>query len=106
MNLKYIEWQKSLEARKTITEFSDYIGFPQSTVSFWMNGDRVPKKAEDKVKLASVIGFEIYDALEEQRPDEDLHYLQTHWNQYSPEKRRRIREQAESYAAENKKKKK
>ena len=57
MNKRYLEWQQKIQERKTITEFADYLGFPQSTVSFWMNGARLVKKKEDIEQLASSVGF-------------------------------------------------
>lgn len=102
MNKRYLEWQQKLQERKTITEFAEYLGFPQSTVSFWMNGARPIRKKEDIEQLALVIGFEIYDALGKERPDLDLHYIQANWEALDPNAKRILREQAERYAAQNK----
>lgn len=102
MNKKYLEWQQKIQERKTITEFAEHLGFPQSTVSFWMNGTRLVKKKEDIEQIASIIGFDIYDALGRERPDLDLHYIQANWELLDPHAKRVLREQAERYAAQNK----
>lgn len=104
LNKKYLEWQQQIQERKTITEFAEYLGFPQSTVSFWMNAARLVKKREDIEQLASMIGFEIYDVLGKERPDLDLHYIQANWELLDPHAKRILREQAERYAAQNKQK--
>lgn len=51
--------------------------------------------------LAHTFGMEIYDVLEIPRPDPDLHYLQTIWDDLTPEKRHSLRDKAEQYLTED-----
>lgn len=55
-----------------------------------MNGDRIPRDEDVIRKLAVRLGLEIYDILGMDRPDPDLFYLQEHWEELSPEFRRRV----------------
>ena len=66
----------------------------------WWNGGRLPEAANVQ-KLAKKLGLEVYDVLGLPRPDADLHYLQQHWDDLSPEARRALREQAEEFSTKN-----
>ncbi len=94
---KFLEWQQQQGERKTVEEFAAYLGFSQPIVSFWMNGRRKPNQLSVEL-LAGVFGLEVYDALELPRPDADLHYIQTQWDNLTPEERHSIKQQAEKYA--------
>lgn len=67
----------------------------------WMNGSRRPGSENIKL-LAEIFGIEVFDALDLPRPDPDLHYLQAHWVNLPPEKRKEMREQAEAYVTKKK----
>lgn len=99
---KYLEWQQREGGRKTVKEFAAYIGVSQSTISMWWNEDRKPE-GDNLRKLAEKLGIEVYDILGIPRPDSDLLYLQSIWQDLDPEKRRILREQGEKYAAKKKK---
>lgn len=99
INQRFLEWQSIYGERKTVTEFAEYLQYPQGTVSFWLNGERTPKKAYDLDRLSRYFGLIVYDILEKTRPDEDLHIVKSVWEKLAPEKRRALREQAEKYAA-------
>ncbi len=94
---KYLEWQQQKGERKTIEEFAAYLGVSQGIVSFWMNGRRKPNQLSVEM-LAGVFGLEVYDALDLPRPDADLHFIQSQWENLTPEERHIIRQQAERYA--------
>jgi transcriptional regulator with XRE-family HTH domain len=100
LEMKYLNWQHDNGSRKTVLEFAEYLGSTQQTVSGWMNGTRKPQ-GENIELLAHKLGIEVYDVLGLPRPDRDLFYLQSIWDSLSTEERRRIREQAEKYEAEN-----
>src|SRR5690242_21799823 len=89
---KYVDWQKENERRMTLGEFASYLGFKQSTVTMWMNGNRTPD-GENLRKLSLVLGVEVYEmAGEEIHPDEDLLYIERHWDFYTAAQRRALRE--------------
>jgi len=96
LELKFLEWQHEKGGRKTVGEFAEYLGIAQSTASSYMNGKRIPE-GETLRYIAIKLGIEVYDVLGLPRPDPDLLYLQSHWHEYSAEKRRKLREQAEKY---------
>jgi hypothetical protein len=102
---KFLEWQRIEGGRRTVAQFAQWLGFKPSTISMWWNSGVEPN-GESAAILAQKLGLEVYDALSLPRPDEDLHYIQANWDRLSPETRKRMREQAENFAAENKKKKK
>lgn len=59
---QYIEWQIQAGHRKTISEFAEWLGFRQSIVSLWMNGDRTPGH-DSADRLALRLGSQVYDLL-------------------------------------------
>lgn len=58
INRKYIEWMAEQGEVKTLTEFSEYIGENQPTVSHWINGKRVPGEKQ-LLRLAKFFGPEV-----------------------------------------------
>ena len=100
LELKFLEWQKQQGGRKTVKEFAAYLGVSQSTISTWWNEDRRPE-GENLVRLANKLGLEVYDALGKPRPDIDFHYIQSNWEDLTPDQRLALREQAANYAAQN-----
>jgi len=97
---KFLEWQQAEGGRRTVKEFAEYLSVSQSTISTWWNEDRKPE-GENLLRLALKLGIEVYDALEKPRPDMDLHFIQSVWEDLTPESRQSIREKAEQYAAHN-----
>lgn len=83
----FLKWQNDLGARKTITEFAEYLNVSQAALSNWMNGKYKPKGAKNVRSLAGKLGLEVYDVLGMDRPEE----LDQPWNQLPPELRRRLR---------------
>lgn len=102
LEFKYLEWQRTQGGRKTVKEFAAYIGVSQSTISSWWNEDRKPE-GENLRRLAEKLGIEVYDVLGIPRPDSNLLYIQSIWQELEPEKRTALREQAERYVTKNKK---
>jgi transcriptional regulator with XRE-family HTH domain len=100
LELKFLQWQQESGGRKTVREFAKYIGVGQSSISMWWNGERLPE-GENVQKLAQKLGLEVYDVLGLPRPDANLHYLQKHWDDFSPEVQRTLREQAEEFMTKN-----
>jgi len=58
INKKFVEWRG--ETRLGVTDFANYIGVSQSTMSSWMVGV-IPKAPHNVLKLADKYGDEIYD---------------------------------------------
>ena len=103
-NKQFLLWQQKFGTRKTVTEFAESIGFPQSTVSLWLNGSRRPKSMKDLERISSAWGIAVYDTLNIERPDESLFNLKLIWKDLPIEKRRSISEEASEYAKKKKKK--
>ncbi len=94
LELKFIEWQRQQGGRKTVLDFSNYLGIAQTTASQYMNGNRIPQ-GESVNKLARILGIEIYDSLDLPRPDEDLFYIEKEWDQLDDKTRQQLRDLAE-----------
>jgi len=101
LELKFLEWQQREGGRKTVKEFAAYIGVSQSTISTWWNEDRKPE-GENLRKLAEKLGIEVYDILGMPRPDSDLLYLQSIWQDLTPDQRHTLRLQAEKHITKKK----
>lgn len=102
LELKFLEWQQKSGGRKTVKQFAEYIGVGQTTVSGWWNEGRKPE-GDNVMKLARLFGADVYDILGLPRPEENLTYIQNHWDQLSPRERKAIRDAAEQYVTRNKK---
>lgn len=100
IEMKYLDWQRRQGSRKTILQFAEYLGSTQQTVSGWINGTRKP--VGDSVRLlADKFGLEVYDVLGLERPNADMFYLESIWDDLSPEDRREIMDKARKSAHEN-----
>lgn len=86
---KYLEWQIKQGERKSITEFSEWLGFAKSTVVQWMNDQRRPNQ-ENAMILAQKLGMEAYDKLGLLRPDPLLFSIQANWDILSDSEREEI----------------
>ena len=100
LDRKFLEFQQGQGGRRTVAEFAAFIGVKQSTLSIWWNSGSEPS-GESVRLLAEKLGLEVYDVLELDRPDEDLYYIQQHWDDLTPELRRSLRVQAEKYRTKN-----
>lgn len=98
---RFLTWQQEQGGRRTVAQFAEWLGFPQSTLSTWWTKNIVPK--DDKViqKLAEKLGMDVYDSLSLPRPDPDLIYIQQHWPELSEKDRRQLRELAQNYKSKN-----
>lgn len=97
LNRKFLEWQLESGERKTIEDFANLFGAKQAIVSMWMNGKRQPGE-KYKNRIIEIYGDEAIQAFGD---DIDLHFIQKNWDDLPPELRRKLREQAEQYAAHN-----
>lgn len=96
----FLQWQMTTGGRKTVYEFAEYIGVGQSTISTWWNETRIPQ-GDNIRKLAEKLGLEVYDVLGLSRPDSDLFYIQSVWEELTVETRKALREKVEEYAVQN-----
>lgn len=70
---KFLDWQKQQGQRRTITDFSEYIGVGNATVTKWLNGDRTPRGVYVDI-VARKLGDEIYELMGMQKkPKSTLH---------------------------------
>ena len=89
LNRKFLEWELSQGKRKTLGQFSEYLGVSRISLSDWINGKYVPK-SQNIGKLAEKLGPEIYDLVGIPRPkphqlDEKTEELIQLIGQFSPE---------------------
>jgi transcriptional regulator with XRE-family HTH domain len=96
----FLKWQIDKGGRKTVYEFAEYLGVSQPAVSAWWNETRIPQ-GDTIRKLAEKLGVEVYDVLGLPRPDPDLFYIQSVWDELTPETRKALRERVEGYATKN-----
>ncbi len=59
---KYLEWQNEQGKRKSVAEYAAFLGVSQPLVSMWMNGSKVPGKANIKT-LYEIYGDEVIEVL-------------------------------------------
>ena len=89
LNKKLLQWQSSLGMRKTLKEYSEYLGVSAQILSMWMNGKRVPGPENIK-QLAEKLGIEVYDALDIDRPDPLFTEIETWWDKLDNESKEKI----------------
>lgn len=97
LNKKFLEWQFHSGKRKSIEEFGNLFGASKSLVSAWMNGKRQPGP-EFKQRIIAIYGDEALEAFGE---DPDLYVITENWDNFPPELRRAMREQAQQYTTKN-----
>ncbi len=98
---RFLDWQSQQGARKTVAEYADWLGVKRSTLSMWWNAEITPRDDGVISKLAVKLGLELYDILQLERPNEDLFYVQQHWERLSPEKQRAVAKDVEGYISGN-----
>jgi transcriptional regulator with XRE-family HTH domain len=86
----------------SIQQFADELGVSRSLLSIWMAGKNKPSETNIE-KIALVLGFEVYDALDLPRPDPDLQIITRLWPALNEDARQKLLEQAERFVIENEK---
>jgi uncharacterized membrane-anchored protein YjiN (DUF445 family) len=92
----FAEWKKveTLKREKTsVSRFADFLGYSQQSVNFWLHRDR--KISEEALitilpKLAELLGENIYDELNVEKPDHLLNYVTNNWKKTSKDKKEKI----------------
>ena len=97
---KFLEWQTSLGARKTLEDFADYLEVSRPLLSFWMNGKRIPNQ-ENIEKISLLLGYEIYDVLDLPRPNPHLQKINRLWEFLPEEIQIKIAKEIEKYETQN-----
>ncbi len=82
--------------RISYSEFADYLEVSQQDLSNWINNKNQPAP-ERITKLARKLGPEVYDALEHERPDPIYDFLSTYWEEFDPQFKNQIHDQAQQY---------
>lgn len=92
------QWELQIKyGRKlSLDDFAEMLGCSPSTLSHWMNGRRKPGPEYIK-KLEELFGLEVYDALEINRPDPLLRYIENNWQRLQPDQQKAIHEEVEKY---------
>ncbi len=97
---KFVEWQAKEGRRKSIEDFSAYLGASRPLVNMWMNGNKKPGRESIKL-LAEIFGNEIYDVLELPRPNPYLQRINRIWEFLPEEIQAKIAQDAEKYETKN-----
>ncbi len=100
LECQYLEWQTSSGHRQTVSEFAKWLGFKQSIVSLWMNGDRTPGQASAD-RLALKLGREVYDLLGLEPADPRRVRISEIWQYLTDNQRDKIMQQVDHYLREN-----
>jgi transcriptional regulator with XRE-family HTH domain len=97
---QFVLWQAKQGERKTIDEFSAYLGVSRPLLNMWMNGNRKPGSENIKL-LAEIFGNDVYDALDLPRPNPYLEKLNRVWEFLPEEIQKKFSEEAEKYETQN-----
>ena len=97
---QYLAWQASEGERRTISEFAAWLGFKQSIVSLWMNGDRKPGQ-DSADRIAIKLGGEVYALLGLRPSDGRLINIQANWTQLTDSQRASLDQLVAGYLREN-----
>lgn len=101
-----INLQKEQDRLITIKEFAEYLEENESSLNLMMNGKR-PVSNNKLVKFGmKTKDARFYELAGKEPPDPDFEYFQENWKDFDPKLRKQLRQDAENYAADNKKKKK
>lgn len=63
INQKYIDYLQTHGEHRTITEFAEWVGVAQVTMSHWMNGNREPGRQKSIDILVSRFGPDVYSVI-------------------------------------------
>ena len=97
---KYMEFQRTSKQRRTLKEFSEYIGIGQVHLNRLMNQKR---KAGEKtiIRLADFFrDMRFYDAAGLDRPEPLLTYTRRNWGNVPDEIKKKIADEVAQYSAE------
>jgi len=102
LNKHFLKWQFETGVRKTQEEFAFYLEISRPLLTMWINGDRRPGKSK-LPRLAELLDEEIYDAIDEPRPDPFVTYIQKTSGNLKQNQKKKIEEQIAKYLTANEK---
>lgn len=78
---EYVEWRgNAIGHEGSVSAFAKWVGVPQSIMSYWLSGQKVPTSAKAINALVTRFGGEVYDVLDITPPIdieiENFHALQ------------------------------
>lgn len=97
---RFLDWQKKMGGRRTVTEFAEHLGVSRDTLNKWMNGTRTPAGKHIDM-LASKLGSEIYDVLDLRRPVFDFSIFDLFWDHLSEEQQDEVLNLMRGFAEKN-----
>ena len=100
MTKQFVEWQAEQGTRKTLEEFSVYVGVSRPLINMWMNGNQKPG-AENIKLLDELFGNGIYDALDLPRPNPHLQKINRLWEFLPEEIQIKLAKETEKYETQN-----
>lgn len=65
----FVNWISKQGKPKNITEFAKYLNVNRTLLGRWLKGTSIPEN-ENVIKLGNKLGFEIYDLLGWERPND------------------------------------
>ncbi|GAP08039.1 predicted transcriptional regulator [Anaerolinea thermolimosa] len=71
---KFNDWEKTQGRKQSYYAFARYLGVSQANLAQWMEGAALPS-GDDLRTLAELLGAEVYDLLQMDRPDPQLERL-------------------------------
>ena len=96
---KFLDWQKQSGKRKTITEFAEYLGVGNTTLTKWMNGDRTPRGIYIEM-VARKLGDEIY-ALLGSKKNSRSSFIDAIYDDLTPEQKEQVDSLIRKFSEEN-----
>lgn len=67
LNTQFMDWEKGMGRRQTVSAFARYLEVPQPSLSRWLNGDTTPDP-QNVLKIALKFGPVAFDILGMKRP--------------------------------------
>lgn len=96
LNRRQLDYQAKVGRKLSLDDFAQLYGCSRPTLSLWLNGHRKPGLEYIK-RIEELYGPGVYDALEIERPDPLLRYIETNWEHLKPEQQKAIHEEVARY---------
>lgn len=96
---KFLDWQKQSRDRKSVTEFSAYLGIGNTTVTKWLNGDRTPRGVYIEM-VARKLGDEIYELVGTKKKDRSS-LMDSLYEELLPEQQEKVDGLIRKFAEQN-----
>lgn len=87
----YLEWMRDQGQYRKQKEFAAWLEIPQATLNRYINATRTPVDPDHIQKIANKLGMKAYDLLGLLRPDEDIEYIISHWDDLTKSEKSEIR---------------